>query len=351
MSHIEGAKAAAWDAAQRTRTVFAVRLVLCGKQWEIAMSISDRAPLQDALLPEARPRWRSFSFGALLQTAVILALLSLPLLFPDRVMDFRRYMATVITPSPEIVSAWKPQPARLRKFPSARSEPRIALPVVPSIPAPVASAPVIDRARTAISADAPDIAVQQPVVLALDTATVPNLQRPRPDVRTGGFGDRNGLPNDVRSTRVSDIAQLGSFSQSGTAKPGEIRASSQGSTGTDSVRQGLFPDENAARVGQRSRKSDEASTRARPVEILFKPTPIYTSAARSRKIEGEVLLEVRFSASGQATVVRVVRGLGYGLDEAAEKAAGQIKFRPAQDDEGLVVDSTAIVHIVFELAY
>jgi protein TonB len=79
--------------------------------------------------------------------------------------------------------------------------------------------------------------------------------------------------------------------------------------------------------------------------------PTYTRLARSRKIEGEVLLEVRFPASGEATVLRVVRGLGYGLDESAEAAAQQIQFWPARDDQGLPVDSTDIVHIVFALAY
>jgi hypothetical protein len=42
--------------------------------------------------------------------------------------------------------------------------------------------------------------------------------------------------------------------------------------------------------------------------------------------------------------------LGYGLEESAQNAARQIRFKPAQQD-GQPVDSTAIVHIVFELAY
>jgi outer membrane biosynthesis protein TonB len=45
-----------------------------------------------------------------------------------------------------------------------------------------------------------------------------------------------------------------------------------------------------------------------------------------------------------------VRGLGYGLDEAAQDAARQIKFKPARQD-GQPVDFAGIVHITFELAY
>ena len=54
-----------------------------------------------------------------------------------------------------------------------------------------------------------------------------------------------------------------------------------------------------------------------PVEILFKPTPAYTDEARALKLEGDVILEVEFSASQGILVLRVVRGLGHGLNEAA----------------------------------
>ena len=84
-------------------------------------------------------------------------------------------------------------------------------------------------------------------------------------------------------------------------------------------------------------------------EVLSKPTPAYTAEARALKLEGEVLLEVVFSASGKIQVVRVVRGLGHGLDEAAIHAAEQIRFKPATRG-GAPVDSTATLHIVFQLA-
>lgn len=63
-----------------------------------------------------------------------------------------------------------------------------------------------------------------------------------------------------------------------------------------------------------------------------------------------MLLEVLFGANGQVHVNRVVRGLGHGLDEAAVSAASQMRFKPAQR-LGSAVDSTAIVHVVFQLAY
>jgi TonB family protein len=87
----------------------------------------------------------------------------------------------------------------------------------------------------------------------------------------------------------------------------------------------------------------------RPVEIVFKPTPEYTDEARSARIEGTVSLELDFTAAGDIRVLHVVRGLGHGLDEAAQRAALRIRFKPAQSD-GRPVDSRATVHITFRLS-
>jgi TonB family protein len=86
------------------------------------------------------------------------------------------------------------------------------------------------------------------------------------------------------------------------------------------------------------------------VEITFKPNPVYTDEARNLRLEGEVLLEVQFLATGQLHVNRVVRGLGHGLDEAATAAANKMRFKAALRN-GQPVDSTAVVHVVFQLAY
>mgnify|MGYP001291893728 CR=1 FL=1 len=92
-------------------------------------------------------------------------------------------------------------------------------------------------------------------------------------------------------------------------------------------------------------KPDQTAT---PVEIVFKPTPAYSDEARALKIEGEVELEVEFLASGRTHVLRVVRGLGHGLDEMATRAAEQIRFKPAVVG-GQPADYRANVQIVFRL--
>ena len=86
-----------------------------------------------------------------------------------------------------------------------------------------------------------------------------------------------------------------------------------------------------------------------PLEILSKPTPAYTDEARTLKIEGDVVLDVQFAASGELRVLGVVRGLGHGLDESATRAAQGIRFKPAQSG-GHPIDFRTTVHIVFRLA-
>lgn len=86
----------------------------------------------------------------------------------------------------------------------------------------------------------------------------------------------------------------------------------------------------------------------RQVEIVFKPSPGYTPEARAQRIEGEVTLEVEFTASGAVRVLRVVRGLGYGLDEMAQRAAEQIRFKPATS-QGTPVDVRVNLTILFRL--
>jgi periplasmic protein TonB len=107
----------------------------------------------------------------------------------------------------------------------------------------------------------------------------------------------------------------------------------------------------AAAVRPASRPSAVAPSGATtPLEILYKPRPAYTAEARAAKIEGEVALEVLFGAAGGLRVLRVIRPLGYGLEEVALAAAGQIRFRPATEGSR-PVDTVAIVRIAFQLAY
>jgi TonB family protein len=85
-----------------------------------------------------------------------------------------------------------------------------------------------------------------------------------------------------------------------------------------------------------------------PPEILSKPNPIYTLEAKAARIEGEVLIKVNLRSNGEVQILGILKGLGHGLDEAAEKAAAQIRFRPASK-AGISVDYTTTLRIIFQL--
>ncbi|MGH9163077.1 MAG: energy transducer TonB [Vicinamibacteraceae bacterium] len=66
-----------------------------------------------------------------------------------------------------------------------------------------------------------------------------------------------------------------------------------------------------------------------PPVIVQEVKAAYTEEARRRNIIGEVLLEVVVLRDGTVGEVRMLRGLGYGLDDQAVRAVKQWRFRPA----------------------
>jgi periplasmic protein TonB len=64
-------------------------------------------------------------------------------------------------------------------------------------------------------------------------------------------------------------------------------------------------------------------------KALSRPTPAYTAQARTAGITGKVRVEITVDEQGRVVAVRVLQGLGYGLDEAALAAARAMKFEAA----------------------
>lgn len=67
--------------------------------------------------------------------------------------------------------------------------------------------------------------------------------------------------------------------------------------------------------------------------ITYKQKPKYTTEAQRDKIQGSVILSAILSKDGTISELKVVRGLGYGLDEEAIKAAYKIKFVPGKKND------------------
>lgn len=265
--------------------------------------------------------------------------------------------------------------------------PTLAVPghrsVVFSLPAPATLprpnprpiSPLVAPPEVKVTFRAPAAAARRPEV-ALPPQPIPRVETPaapiviaapvlppplRPAVRTEVFA---GIPAAAAVTSSPALGVgVGTFAAAGSGMAPHRRASSVAASGFGEataapvrqaarreVRQAAFGDVVAAPAAPRPRTAAGTAGATSGVEIVSKPRPSYSEEARRLRIEGDVVLEVLFSATGELRVLSVVRGLGYGLDENAAAAARRIRFKPALED-GRPVDSSATLRVTFQLAY
>jgi TonB family protein len=346
------------------------------------------------------PERRSQAFGVSLIVHVVLlvVLIFLPLFFTDS-LKLKYNVVTIAPPVPKteppIATTWIPLPAPriLRQpvqplvrqpevpvpeppKPELVRKPDVPLPKIaqPEPPAPaLTSVPHIEAPKISVATPAPPKPEIKTGVFskAEDTAITTNAV-PR-NVQTGGFGDPNGLPAK-NSGHPANIGTVGAFdlpagpgAGNGTAgssgvrgivadsgfgaaaAPLSNRSGNPSATADRNVRQGGFEQVQAATPTVTPKKTDSGPP-DKAAEIISKPRPEYTDEARKLRLEGEVLVHVLFKATGEISVLELIRGLGHGLDENALRAAQQIRFKPALR-AGQPVDSTATVHILFQLAF
>jgi protein TonB len=79
------------------------------------------------------------------------------------------------------------------------------------------------------------------------------------------------------------------------------------------------------------------------------PDPQYTDEAREAKLQGTVTLQVLVGADGSASQIRIVRGIGLGLDDRAVQSVRGWKFVPAHDAARRAVPAWVTVEAVFRL--
>jgi TonB family protein len=65
-----------------------------------------------------------------------------------------------------------------------------------------------------------------------------------------------------------------------------------------------------------------------PPRVIYKVDPQYTREALAAKVTGVVAISVTVGADGVPTGLRVVKGLGSGLDETAVECVEQWRFAP-----------------------
>jgi TonB family protein len=170
------------------------------------------------------------------------------------------------------------------------------------------------------------------------------VSRPRGDVARAAF-DAAASPSPAapRGAAPREVVAVTGFTIESAPAAAEAP-----STPTGNVRLAGFGEAAGEAPVQRPRERPATALDV-AVEIVSKPSPLYTEQARQQRVEGEVVLEVVFDASGELRVLRVLSGLGFGLDEAAVRAAEKISFKPARRD-GRPVDHTATLRVVFRLA-
>jgi TonB family protein len=85
-----------------------------------------------------------------------------------------------------------------------------------------------------------------------------------------------------------------------------------------------------------------------PPRLLREVKAEYTEAARRQSVTGEVILEIVVRHDGTVGDVKVLRGLGAGLNERAVEAVRQWRFSPARR-QGAPVDVIVEVAVDFRL--
>lgn len=279
----------------------------------------------------------------------------------------------IVSPPPKMLAALNPPklvapPEPKVEPPKVELQPKLDLVKTPTPVRPKMEQKVVTGTFVTAKTAKPVESKREIVAAAFSGSSQPaTLNKPAKEVQTGGFGDPNGVRGTSEKKGPATVAALGAFNMPAGPGVGNGTGGSRGASGT--VVSAGFGDVAAGGTGNRQRQGTvaqagftqvsapvsvpkartEERSHVKPVEIIYKPRPAYTDEARQLHVEGEVLVEVMFTAAGQLRVQRVVKGLGHGLDESALRAARQIRFHPAQRD-GSPYDSAALVHIVFELA-
>lgn len=79
------------------------------------------------------------------------------------------------------------------------------------------------------------------------------------------------------------------------------------------------------------------------------PDPLYSDEARKQKLQGSVMLSVLVGPDGRAKDIRVIHGLGLGLDESALQAVRAWQFFPGRDAAQRPVAAWIKVETLFRL--
>lgn len=338
------------------------------------------------MLPEGDSRLGRVGISLILQIAILGFFVAIPIFFPERLKAvLNQQVVPLAMPVTEIATP-PPPPVVKAKVEPVKPAPPIEIKLNPKQPHIFVQQKVLQPKIQKVEAKAPEMApapvIQSQIVdqsnqpkrpreevkMAMDSgsAATPTIKADPKNVQTGGFGDPNGLPGKGDPNKTTNVNRAGLQALPGGPGYGNGTGGDKGARGV--VASSGFGNGTAVQDGGQKKaavatsgfanqvvaddapKKKAAESGTTPVELLEKPKPVYTEEGRSLKLEGDVALDVVFQANGTVLVTKVVSGLGHGLDEAATRAAQQIKFKPAKRDNENV-DFPARIRIQFRLAY
>lgn len=349
------------------------------------------------LLPEEKFSWGSFGAATVIEVIVASLLLMFTMSELNKAARIKHFETTQLVfpteipkvspppkiPTPKVVAPPKVELAKLAAPKIALPKQEIVKPPEPKIELAKAALPELPPAAPKLVKAAPqakltEFATNHPTTVANNTVA--------PTAKAGGFGNPVGAavnPNAASSKMAAPAA--GSFSNApGVGAEGAGGARKGSATAVGSFNTGVangVPGGNRGTVASAGLSNGmiggtpggvpggHASSGAfggpqyggaaapltakvdnfTPPEVTFKPNPQYTPDAKQAGVQGDVVLQVTFKASGQVIVVGVKQGLGHGLDDAAKRVAEQIRFKPATRN-GQPVDHTTFIHVTFQLA-
>ena len=166
-----------------------------------------------------------------------------------------------------------------------------------------------------------------PSLIVEPTVVAPQLAQ-LPQINLLNLGDPNGIPGPPSA---------------GPGVGGGI-GSGQGRGVGEGKGPGVGPGEGGGNGGGVFRVGGGVS----PPTVLSRVEPQYSEEARKARYQGTVVLEAIVKRDGTVDILRVVRSLGFGLDENAIQALKQWRFKPGMRN-GVPVDVALNIEVNFNL--
>jgi TonB family protein len=337
------------------------------------------------LLPEPERSPASFITSAAVNLT-ILALVIYVGMTARRVIQEHRYEQTELifptTPPPPPLKMKIPPPPKVvevPKLPEVKLDaPKINMPKIEKKPD---LKPLQMEAKTAlptVKQAKPSIILAPQPKAALTAAAPAQVPQAKPSTAPVHLGETFGVTPNPNATRPATVAAIGN-PYGGMQGPA---VAPRGVVGSAGIGNGTKSGSNAGTVGKVASAGIPAGTgtaatysggkvasasipamqaaaapapavvaapKTTTLEVISKPPVQYTSEARALRVQGDVVLRVTFTATGQVQVQSVIHSLGHGLDEEARRVAQQIRFHPATKD-GQAIDLTTNITITFQLA-